>query len=175
MDAQISLFDAKHDVGGQHIDMVFLRWLAVHHRMHGQPGIAPDDLVQQALACWTEMRDDHEGHAGLFGQAAEKTFERLDTTRRGADADNRKSCRLLIVGSFRRKAGTGAQSAISWLHRCPAWDSWRRDGLRIANNPTLIQAPVGWRVGGFCAEPQANQGAGSLIHLIISIPRARVG
>jgi hypothetical protein len=85
------LFDAEHGVRGQHVDMILLDRLAVYHHMHRHRGIAPDNLGQQAVACGTEMRNDHEGQLRLFRHTAEKPFKRFDTARGGADANYRKS------------------------------------------------------------------------------------
>jgi hypothetical protein len=64
--------------------------LVVSRVDHRHLGGAAEDLGEQAVAVGRQVRDDNKRHAILGRHGSKKCLQRLDSARRGADADDRK-------------------------------------------------------------------------------------
>ncbi|HYJ51844.1 MAG TPA: hypothetical protein VEW04_01615, partial [Allosphingosinicella sp.] len=60
--------------------MVGLDRHPVLDQMDRQRGVPREQLVHQALEVGRQVLDDHEGHAGVFGQRVEEALECVEAT-----------------------------------------------------------------------------------------------
>jgi len=60
-----------------------------------------EQFHQEALAGWIQVLDDHKRHAAALGHVGEEQFQRLQSARRGADADDGKEAACLVCNIHR--------------------------------------------------------------------------
>jgi hypothetical protein len=86
--------------------------LDLHHR---HLRAAAEQLGQMALLARIEVRSDNERQSGIGRHRAEELLQRLETARRRADADDRKTCHPSLEGwtlhSGNMAAGASFRSA----------------------------------------------------------------
>ena len=96
--------DGQRGAGGDDIDPVrdndgVVGGLGYRHR-----GVAGEQLDKQAVVRRVEVLDNHEGAAGIGGEAVEQPAARLKTARRGTDRHQRAWCGSRTVERFGRHA-----------------------------------------------------------------------
>jgi len=70
-----------------------------------------EQFHQEALAGRVQVLDDHKCHAAAFGHVGEEQFQRLQSARRGADADDGKEAARLVCHLHR----WGGRFFCHWL------------------------------------------------------------
>src|SRR5262249_21307605 len=112
-----------------------LHLLAVGRDLDRKVRVPGDDLVQQALTLGTEVGDDDEAKAGPVRQAAQEAFQRVDTARQGADADDGED-RGNRHGTLRGPAGSSAPSPAAVADPSP------RDAAESASSRSSSRSPA---------------------------------